>query len=228
MIVGVSSVLDEAGIIHQSATHLLNSGADWLIISDGGSTDRTRDILNSLAQVTVYDQIIPFRQDDEITMLSHLALGLGATWVVPFDADEFWCGCHLLNGISDRTGRVQATMWQHTTWERRHQSPKPLPKVAFRPVSGMRVAWGNHDVTNVPGDVEGGLIVRELQYRDWPHFVEKVEKARRLFQTSDFPVEYGSHMRRLAAMTDSELKTEWAIMQTVPTVWDPVPYRGEP
>ena len=245
MIIGVASVLDEAPIIRQTVTHLFNSGADLIIVSDGGSTDGTQQVLSDVAhnmvpyymggnkRLIVIPQEGPLHQDVEMTRLAHMAQDLGATWIVPFDADEFWCNLSLLDlldrqqDLSVPIGRVQATMWQHTTWNHRHRNPKPLPKVAFRPVPGMRITWGNHDVHGIPGGITNGLAIRELQYRDWDHFVAKIDKAARLFAISDFPIEYGSHMRRLVAMTDMERREEWAAMQAVPTVYDPIPYLGE-
>lgn len=232
MIIGITTVLDEAPIIGQTIGHLLAQGVEWVIASDGGSTDGTRTILEENPQVIWRGQIGPLYQDEEMTRLAHHAADLGATWIVPFDADEFWCDLEILD-LYDRQqdlqvpiNRVAATMWQHRTWDLRHVDPKLLPKTAFRPYANMQVAWGNHDVAGIPGGVAGGLTIREWQYRDWDHFLAKIEKAARLYGAADFPLEYGSHMRRLVAMSDEEKRQEWAMMQAVPTVYDPIPFLG--
>ena len=223
MIVAVASVLDEAGIIEQTVTHLLGQGVDHIIVSDGGSVDGTREILTSITNVTLVDQINPFHQANEMTKLARLAGRLGADWVVPFDADEFWCGVAGLADLSETIGTVYATMWQYVDMQRRHLIPKPLPKVAFRPNQGCRLAWGQHSVEGVPGGAASGLTVCELQYRDFDHFVAKVEKARRLHASWDIPAQYGSHM---TVLFDADLQATWKAMQDIPTLLDPIDYRG--
>jgi hypothetical protein len=220
VIIAVSSVKNEAAIIETTVRHYL---ADCeVIISDGGSTDGTRDILESLP-ITVWDQEGPFDQAAEILNLTRAAKARGADWVVPFDADEFWCDLDRLNVFDESVGIVEATVFGHRDWEWRHEGAKPLPKVAFRDATA--IAWGNHAVEG-HGWTHGGFQIRELQYQSFEHFLAKIDKARELYESSDFPLEYGSHMRRLVAMSDQERAVEWARLDSIPTVYDPIPVRG--
>lgn len=219
MIIAVSSVLDEAGIIAETVNYLVAQGVERLIISDGGSTDGTPDILTGLDRVQFEWQDGPFDQGAEITRLTRMAFAQGAEWVIPFDADEFWCGIEGLRDLPTNITQVYAPMYQHVDREYRHLYHKPLPKVAFRPTADCTVAWGNHTV-DVPGQAIMGLSVREWQYRDFAHFVDKIDKARKLHASWAIPEQYGSHMR---ALFNVDLEATWRAMQQVPTVHDPIP-----
>lgn len=231
MIVAVSSVKDEVEIVRQTVTHLLGSGVDEVIVSDGGSTDGTRDVLRGLC--TVVSQDGPFDQGKEVTRLAFLAQAEGADWVIPFDADEFWCAPKdttidkVLAELPLSTVTLSAIVYPHLSRDIRCEVPKFWGKMCFRPSSTMQVAWGNHGVNGLIGDPAYGMLeIRELQYRSLDHFRAKVAKARALFESWDVPHDYGSHMRRLTTMTDDELEAEYVLYCDVPTVFDPIPYRG--
>ena len=238
MIVGISTVLDERGIIGHTTRHLLASGVDLIIVSDGGSTDGTRQLLGHIPNVIVVSQDGPLYQDSEMTRLAELAATFGATWIVPFDADEYWCGTNgrtvgetiaLIEGQFDLiapVGRIIAPVYHHLNLDTRLPDPK-LPKMAFRWTPGAHIEWGNHNVHGIPGNICDGLQVREIQYRSYDHFIAKIERAR-IWQelTPDCPVSYGSHMRRLVAMTDDERKAEWVRLSNQMFVYDPIPIRS--
>ncbi len=221
MIVAVSSIRNEEAIIAKTITHLLAVGADHLIVSDGYSTDSTFDILQSLDNVTALRQDGPFVQPDEILRLSGLANEMGADWIVPFDADEFWCDLSPL--LEADAVKVFATVYGHQSWELRHEQARRLPKCCYRETTMCH--WGNHDAATT-GEVLHGLEIRELQYQSFEHFLAKIEKSRELFAASDFHPGYGSHMRALVAMSDEERAAEWDRLCAIPTVVDPIPYRG--
>lgn len=222
VIVAISSVRNEAGIIDKTVSHHL-ADCDHVIISDGQSTDGTRDILAGFDRVTLLEQEGPFDQAVEILRLVRAAKDMGADWVVPFDADEFWVGLERLRDLPDEYGKVRATVFGHADWDRRHAGAKPLPKVCFR--DARSVAWGNHD-SDSDGWPATDFQIRELQYRDFDHFLAKIDKARELYESYDFPQAYGSHMRALVAMSDSQRVREWERLQAEPTVLDPIPFRG--
>lgn len=231
MIIAVSSVKDEACIIERTVTHLLGSGVDEVIVSDGHSTDETKDILAGVC--TVIDQDGPFDQAAEITRLAQMALGRNADWVIPFDADEFWCApegdiAEVLNALPPQTDVVHAPVYQHFSMTRRAEAPKFWGKACFRPNPGISVVWGNHGVAGTHGVPEHGLLqVRELQYQSWEHFLAKVEKSRAYFASWDVPSVYGQHMRLLVDMNEDQLRAAWEEQLAIPTVEDPIPYRGK-
>lgn len=227
MIVAVSSVLNEVAVIAQTIAHLKAQGIDEVLISDGGSTDGTEALLIECADGYL-EQQGPFDQGKEITRLATIAMEQGADWVIPFDADEFWIDplgtsvAEVLHALPDTTSHVFAATYGHLDWSRRLPQ-KPLSKVCFRPHPGMVVAWGNHHVFNIPGEAEHGVLeIREIQYRDWDHFLAKVQKARDLFASWDVPPEHGHHMRVLAGMTDSQLADEWRNYQSQPSIHAPI------
>lgn len=227
MIVAVSSVLNEADIIRRVIDHLVGQGVDQFVISDGGSNDPTRERMEH-PLVGRLNQDGPFDQGAEITRLAHIAADLGATWIIPFDADEFWCDplggtvAEVLNSQSSGIGKVFAATYGYRDWNHRFPQ-KPLSKIAFRPTSDMKVHWGNHNMSGGTGEaVHGVLEVRELQYRDWDHFLAKIEKARQLFASWDVPREHGHHMRRLVDMNEAQLRDEWANYQSQPATYAPI------
>lgn len=226
-IIAISSVKDEADIIEQTIAHLLGQGVDSLIISNGGGTG----VVSKTKHVWGIPQIGPFDQGAEMTKLAYLAAEKDADWVIPFDADEFWIDPlggtirSVLEALPADCLKVHCAVFKHADWDHKYVSQNPMGKVAFRPCEEMTVAWGNHDVQlSRSGNEEHGLLeIRELQYRDFKHFVSKVEKARALFKSWDVPAEHGYHMRVLAGMDDAELPAAFLQLRAGETVLDPIP-----
>lgn len=223
MIVGIATVRNEQAIIAKTVSHVL-ADADHVVISDGGSTDDTYDILAAMDRVTLLDQTGDFDQPAETMRLMNVALDLGADWVVPFDADEFWIGLDRLDELGPEVGKVEAQVYGHKDWDNRYERPRIQGKVAFR--SATSIAWGNHSA-DTPGIMIGGFEIRELQYQSFEHFLEKIERSRDLFERSSFSEVYGSHMRTLVKATDQAREFEWERLMAEPTVFDPIPYRGD-
>jgi len=233
-IVAITTVKNEADILPKTISHLQGEGITSFVISvDRTSTDSTWDYLLTAVSPVLRSEI-PFHQADEMTRLAHIAYHLGADWVLPFDADEFWVGTdgqtihNIIEALPPEISTIYAAMYQHVTFEERHPNQKPMGKVMFRPNPNMLIEWGNHNVANIPGeDIHGIIQIRELQYQSKPHFFAKVEKARELFASWDVPRAFGHHMRRLADMDDVALDQEWDKMLTVETIVDPIPYKGD-
>src|SRR3712207_6180913 len=92
-IFGISMVRNEVDIIRLSVLHHLSLGLHRLLIVDNGSTDGTDEELKRLEQdkrVSWTRDTSQYRQSEILTELAREAHRLGADWVVPFDADEFW------------------------------------------------------------------------------------------------------------------------------------------
>lgn len=236
MIIAVSSVLNEVDIISQTMSHLFGEGVDKIIISDGGSTDGTLKILSQTGRVWCHRQEGAFDQGAEITRLAYLARDAGADWIIPFDADEFWIDplgttiATVLNALPDDCLKVHSAVFKHADWDTKYTLQNPLGKCAFRPCDIMTVAWGNHDINLTRrGNEEHGLLeIRELQYRDYDHFVQKVQKARQLFASWEVPTVHGHHMRELAELPDDSLPSAFLHLRDGATIHDPVPYKGTP
>jgi glycosyltransferase involved in cell wall biosynthesis len=222
VIVGICTCRNEESIIGKTVSHVLADAAH-VVISDGGSTDNTRDILAGMDRVTLLEQTGEFDQPAETLRLAEIAVELGADWVVPFDADEFWIGLGQLNALQPNIGVAEAVVFGHRDWDNRYLHPRIQGKVAARRPRSF--AWGNHSV-EADGIMVGGFEIRELQYQSFEHFLEKIEKSRELFERSSFSEIYGSHMRSLVSASDEARVFEWERLMAEPAVFDPIPYRG--
>jgi hypothetical protein len=69
------------------------------------------------------------------------------------------------------------------------------------------------------------LDLRELQFRSFEHLARKCrERVDRI--DPSLPYSEGTHQRVLAVLNEDELRLEWARMQAIPVVYDPVPALG--
>ena len=126
-------------------------------------------------------------------LLARAAARAGASWVVPFDADEIWLApsgsvVEWLDGCDAAV--VQAPMFNHvpTTTDDlsepdpvrrlrwRKTQPNRLHKVAFRAQRRARVAYGNHGVSR-SGTRTAGLQIRHFPYRSEEQFVRKLRQG---------------------------------------------------
>lgn len=229
-------VRDEADIVEQTITHLLNEGVDLVLVADGRSTDGTRDILQDLKETTgrvewIDDGDHICRQVHWMNLLASMVGERGAEWVIPFDADEFWIStddrplAEVLRSQEAHTGKLFAPMRQQFNRERCFPGEKPLPKAAFRWNPEARIRMGNHDVDGVAGFARRDQIaVREIQFRSLEHFIRKVrDRCERL--DPSLPEFQATHYRRLIGTTDEDLGREWDAMVATETVYDPIPTR---
>ena len=88
-------VRDEADIIASMLDHHLEQGVDHFVVTDNGSVDGTREILEDYASRGVvdlrHDPIHRKQQGATVTAMAREAYSThGATWVINADADEFW------------------------------------------------------------------------------------------------------------------------------------------
>jgi glycosyltransferase involved in cell wall biosynthesis len=90
---GLSIVRNEVDIIATTVLYHLAVGFDRIVILDNGSSDGTTEVLDLLARdprVRWTRSDGPFRQAELLGALVSQAYTEFASWVVPFDADEFW------------------------------------------------------------------------------------------------------------------------------------------
>lgn len=244
MIVGVTMVKNEADIIGTVLEHLYAEGVDEIIVADNQSTDGTRDILERSAAVVVADPEPGYWQADKMTRLTHMAGDLGATWIVPFDADEVWYadGRTLAETFEvfdhGEVDKVAAVGWDHLrthndpagppiqTTPHRRPDPQPLPKIAFRYRTTARLHMGNHDVDGVGGRTFGALKLRHFQYRSLDHYKRKLRDGKTAYDATTIPATFGAHWRQGGAKSDADLETEWdELCRTEGLVYDPAPLR---
>lgn len=214
----VSMVKDEADVIAGTLRHLDGEDVDGIIVADNGSTDETRKILDSIELecelVIVDDPDVAYRQSEKMTFLAGLAAERGATWIVPFDADELWvfrgdrlgvelracvadvATAELFNHFPSAVDPAGDDPFETIVW--RQQSPAPLPKVAFRWRDGAVIDQGNHGVTldfPDPPIVASGLEVRHFPYRSVEQFVRKARNGAAAYAATDLPADVGAHWR---------------------------------
>lgn len=225
---------NEVDIIGHSIRHLFAQGVEQILMTDGMSTDGTRDLLADLGrefprQLLVVDDREPYhRQPYWMNKLAGMACEAGARWIVATDADEFWLAAdrsltvaEVLGGLDVGVTKLYASMWQHLTFELREPNPKPLPKVAYRAFPFAVVHMGNHDVSVPGGNAHGLLEVHEIQYRGFDHFCRKIVDRNATVDPS-LPVTAGAHHRRYDGWTRRQLEPVWAEMVARATVHDPI------
>lgn len=247
---------DEADVIAGSVLHMADE-VDFLLVADNNSTDGTREVLAELAdtiELTVIDDPeTGYYQSRQMSSLAEKAAGMGATWIVPFDADELWVAPHrisrLLNGLAANVGVVTADVLDHrptavdpegvdpfATIIWRETKPLPLPKVAFRWQPGAVIHQGNHGV-DLPLEHrrQAGLQVRHFPYRSAEQFVRKARNGAAAYRATDLPAHIGAHWRQYgdlldrygpSALADVFRQYFWRLAPTeAGMVPDPAPYR---
>jgi hypothetical protein len=113
-------VRDEADIVDAQIAYHLQAGVDFVIATDNGSRDGTKEILESYAR-DGYLHLMTQEGEDmrQVEWVSHMArlaaTRFGADWVINSDADEFWCSHgapikSVLAEVPRRFGTVRAVM----------------------------------------------------------------------------------------------------------------------
>lgn len=215
---GISMMKDEADVAYHTVMHMAEEGCDGIIVADNNSTDGTREELERAQAdapcpiIIEDDPEVGYYQADKMTRLAHRAADHGATWLVPFDADEIWYAEHALADVlrvqQGSVGVMHAALYNHfrtgldtgdaipfrsMIW--RQLNPGPLPKVAFRHKPSIRVLQGNHGVEGTRGAAHAGLMIRHFPYRSWEHFKRKAENGAKAYEATDLPMEEGAHWR---------------------------------
>ena len=220
---GISMMRDEADVARQVVSHMLGQ-VDAVIVADNGSTDGTRDILDELPVQVVDDPDRAYWQSAKMTRLAHLAGEHGATWVVPFDADELWHSPggqrigDVLNSLAPEFLIAEAAVYDHVTsslddpaeadpfrrigWRR--NDPLPLPKVACRVRPDLVVDAGNHAATYslAAPRYRGLLSVRHFPYRSADQFIRKARNGAAAYAATDLPETVGAHWRAYGRILD--------------------------
>lgn len=249
--IGVAMVRDEADVIRSTVAHMLNQ-VDAVVVADNMSTDDTREILYVLAteaggRLVVVDDLDPvYRQSAKMTDLARRArLDLGAEWVIPFDADEWWYSPFgrigdVLADVAPQWLVAPAPLYDHVAtahddvdeldpvrrlgWRR--QTRNPLPKVACRWRADLVIEQGNHSAsyTGRASVFDELLVVRHFPYRSPAQLVRKVRNGAAAYAAGgdSLPASYGAHWRQWGKLLDE--RGEEAIAELFRTwYWREVP-----
>lgn len=223
---GITMVKNEEDVIGYTLQNMVEQ-VNHVIVADNLSTDNTRDILHGFgSSVTVVDDKDPaYRQSEKMTALANRAKSLGATWVVPFDADEWWEPLkastikEALAGLDqdvaiakmynfvptdedtvDCRNPVLRMSWRLKEWN-------PLHKVACRTHQGLVIEMGNHAATypyQSVRAVDDVLRVRHYPWRSPEQFVNKAVQGGRALALTDLPDHMGAHWRQYNALVERE------------------------
>lgn len=230
--VGVSMVRDEEDIIGATVRHLLRE-VDAVLIADNRSTDGTRAVLADIehehpGRVVVVDDPDPaYRQSAKMAALAARArTELGAEWIVPFDADEWWYSpfgriADVLAELHPAGSIVPAPLFDHVAtaldelhhdptirigWRR--TTPNPLPKVACRWLPGLVIAQGNHDAYYPAPSARFDplLVVRHFPNRSAEQFIRKARNGAEAYRAAgdSLPESQGAHWRQWGDLLDSQ------------------------
>lgn len=234
---GIAMVKNEADIIEITAKHLLAEGVIQLLIADNGSTDGTLEILRQLAQtlpVTILSDNEPaYYQAEKMTWLADQAYQHGATWVIPFDADELWFG--LNRNLAQTLERSSSSYMSATLYNQFPQEngawltdivPHPDGKVCFKPDGVLSLNMGNHSVAGALLPADGQIAILHRPWRSFEQFEHKVRQGAKSLELANLPAEKGWHWRALNELSVSELQEIWIRLvtgQTVPPIisWQP-------
>lgn len=240
-VTAVTMVKDEADIIEPVLRHLTAEGVDRIIVADNMSTDGTFDILHDLQTdlplILELDDDPAYEQARKMTRLARQAADLGATWVLPFDADEIWYAptgtiATALNTCD--ADIVTALGFDHIVTHptdppfapHRRPETQKLPKVAFRAHPHAELHMGNHDV-NRPGTRQAGtLAYRHFQYRSLEQMARKLRQGRAAYEASTVHPLHGTHWREGGLLTDTQMAAKWEALTNTPgLIHDPAPLR---
>lgn len=245
-VIAVTMVRDEADIIETTVRHLVAEGVRHVVVADNLSTDDTPKILRRLVDeglplTVVADDDPAYEQDVKMTRLAHQAARMGATWVLPFDADEIWYSpmgtiAEALGQLPVEVDVVAAHGFDHIACGHhmgmspyRRRTPQSLPKVAFRARLDRHLSMGNHSVTPCHQAVTGPLAYRHFQYRSLDQMIRKVRQGSEAYTHTDHPEHVGGHWKALAAKTNDEICDEWETLRSeTGLVYDPAPLRCGP
>jgi hypothetical protein len=222
----VATIRDEQDIIAYNISHLIGSGVDGIIVCNHCSEDQTADVLYEVGRLYpgflhVIDRKDPaYLQAETTTMMAETAYNLGATWIIPFDADEMFYSTSSKMGMVETllTRRDQKPvygigMWNHFQTSKDPQDePNPFKRMLYKhPIKnsidkviikwepGMKIAKGNHGVFGKDGSkIDGawvGINIRHFPNRNAEQFVTKsIAHGRGITAAGDlYPVEASLH-----------------------------------
>jgi len=237
----IAMVRNEADIVEKSIRHLVTQGVDHLLVVDNMSDDETPAILARLAVELPHlyvgqDPVAAYHQSEKMTFLADQVAAAGATWVIPFDADELWLApggrlvdaldaaadpvlhAHLYNLFPSATG---------ASW--RLDSARHFDnKVAFQPRPDLIIEMGNHEVIRPGRRDMDALRIFHLPWRSFEQFARKTRVGAAAVTLADLPTDKAYHWRRLGSASDEELREFWRRLlageQVADAAWYP---RGE-
>ena len=216
----IAMVKNEADIIEASVRHMFAQGISRMLIVDNNSDDGTYDILLKLAEefpLHVGKDTEPaYYQSEKMTWLAHHVQRAGATWVVPFDADEFWVGfdttlaqvlesspyaiehAMLFNLFPQDSGAYALDIRQHIDG-----------KVCFRSWPQSVLTMGNHSALLPGKEGYGHIAIMHVPWRSRAQLQRKLQQGAAALELADHDESLGYHWRANAHLDGQELVRLW-------------------
>jgi hypothetical protein len=209
---------NEADIIRQHIIYHLPK-VDFLIVTDNGSTDGTREILAGLesGRVTIIDEPAQnIQQEQWVDRMIRMAKDRGADWVVNSDADEFWWGD--FRAVAHKYRRwythLQAQSFRmrpcasenaaelnpitRMLWRER-ETDRHFRKVFLNTAQYKMIHHGNHRADMLRGGKHvlstDRMRIYHYQWRSFEHYLRKCIGGGKAFEISGLPVGKGSYFR---------------------------------
>ena len=245
-VAAVAMMRNEEDVAEHVVRHMLDE-CDLVIVADNNSTDGSRAILETLTEpdlgdpmgrgrlVVVEEPRVAYLQQETTMRLVSRAVERGASWVVPFDFDEWWfcpSGQRIADVLPAYTGRSvpvgswemvpqptddpnEANPFRRILWRRRYSNQQ---KVAFRPSPFNVPMVGNHALEGDPhytpvvgaaSFVGQPIVLRHYPYRTFEQTRAKVRHGRTALEATSYPAGTGFHWRELGAMDDEALRIWW-------------------
>lgn len=202
---------NEEDIVHHNIHHHIRQGVRHFVVTDNGSTDKTRKLMNSFPEVKfLFDEPIHnHNQSKWVTRMTRKAEEFNPEWIIHLDADEFWCGLNSLKGLDEEVFQVPTfhhhlphsdgfeLMEHYLTGNAICQIglPNTMPKVVHRPNKNFVISYGNHEVLNVKMKPLYSISIHHFSVRTYQQFENKVIQGTLAIQAFS-NTKISSHWRR--------------------------------
>ena len=187
---------------------------------DNGSDDGTFELLQRLSRELPLsvgrDREPAYYQSEKMTYLTHRAQRAGATWVVPFDADEFWFGVEgtLAEVLSTSKNTVEISqlynLFPTASGDLVLDTTAHFdPKVCFKSWRSSVVTMGNHRVLRPGAQGTGRVVILHLPWRSRQQLQRKLMQGAKALELTDLPEDLGYHWRKNGELSEKQLADIW-------------------